>query len=112
MDDTSYKKNKTLESVVAAINMAAMGAAVALEKNFRIPNADVERVERKLDDLSQKIDGITEQLRSMHVTSRVQTAPFGTVNADKADKKAGVAPEAKSQDLIYVKKPSEFPFYS
>ena len=113
---SSHKKNKALDAVVAAINLAAMGAAVtATSRNSDVPSIEAERVERKINELSAKLDRIAEQLKNLQVPSQDQKVLVASGNTAEADKKPEATQQqqqAKPQDVIYVRKSSEFQFYS
>ncbi|HEU4604854.1 MAG TPA: hypothetical protein VFS46_01315 [Nitrososphaera sp.] len=107
--DGSQKK-KSFDAVVAAINMAAMGAGIAAAviaaSKSKAAGADADRIEKSIGELNEKFDRISEQLKSMH--PEVGTA---TKQAEKKPENAAQHPKPQ-QDVIYVRKSTEFSFYN
>ncbi|HKU50368.1 MAG TPA: hypothetical protein VJP79_10480 [Nitrososphaera sp.] len=135
-ESSSQKKTKTIDAVIAAVNLAAMGVALsskAEEKMFegddnnRGSSDKREAVEKRLDELAEKLDRISEQLKVLQgpqqeqqkvvavaastTTTTTATATGAVDGADKQPENAGTQ-QAKPQDVIYVRKSSEFSFYS
>jgi t-SNARE complex subunit (syntaxin) len=108
MDESSQRK-KSLDAVITAINMVAMGAGIAAaiiaaNKN-RATGANADRIEKSISDLNVKFDRIAEQLKS--------TQPEASTTTKEAEKKPENAQQPhKPQDVIYVRKSSEFSFYN
>lgn len=106
-ESSSQKRNRTLDTVVAAVNLAAIGAAARTAKG-----QDAERLEKKIDELGAKIEKIAEQIKVMQAPQQEQKIIVGTASAAEGDKKPEGVQQAKPQDVIYVRKSTEFPFYS
>jgi t-SNARE complex subunit (syntaxin) len=109
MDESSQKKR--FDSIITAINMAAMGAGIAAAvlaaNKSKAASADAARLERSISELSSKFDRITEQLKGMQ--------PDMSATPKEAEKKPEPSqqPQSKTQqDVIYVRKSSEFSFYN
>lgn len=110
MDESSQKK-KSFDVIVTAINMAAMGAGIAAAvlaaNKSKSAGTDAARIEKSISELNTKFDRIAEQLKTMH--------PEVSAATKEAEKKPESAqqPHAKpQQDVIYVRKSSEFSFYN
>jgi flagellar hook-basal body complex protein FliE len=106
MDESSKKK---VLKHVTAINMAAMGAGIATAiiaaKKSKEASTDAGRIEKSISELNTKFDRISEQLKSMQ--------PEVSTTTKEAEKKAENAQlPHKPQDVIYVRKSSEFSFYN
>lgn len=106
--DESFQKKK-FDTIVAAINIAAMSAGIAAAvfaaNRSRSTSAEADRIEKSIGDLKNKFDTITEQLKSMQ--------PEVIAPAKEAEKKPESAQQPqKPQDVIYVRKSSEFSFYN
>lgn len=84
MDESSPQKKKGLDAVIAAIS----------------------GVEKSISDLNAKFDRISEQLKSLQ--------PEVNTTTKEAEKKpeSTQQPHSKPQDVIYVRKSSEFSFYN
>ena len=107
MDESSQKKK--FDAIVTAINMAAMGAGIAAAlfaaNKSKTANTEADRIEKSIGQLKGKFDTITEQLKSMQ--------PEVSAPAKQSEKKPESAPQPqKPQDVIYVRKSSEFSFYN
>jgi hypothetical protein len=107
--DISPQKKKGFDAIITAINMAAMGvgiaAAVMAANKSRSTSADADRIEKSIGELNQKFDRITEQLKSAH--------PELSTATKEAEKKPESAQQpSRPQDVIYVRKSSEFSFYN
>ena len=85
MDGSSQQKKKSLDAVIAAIT----------------------GVEKSISELNAKFDRISEQLKSMQ--PEVSTT---TKEAEKKPESAQQPHNSKPQDVIYVRKSSEFSFYN
>jgi hypothetical protein len=109
MDEVSQKKK--FDAIVTAINMAAMGAGIAaavLSANkSKSASADAARIEKSISELNAKFDRITEQLKSMQ--PEVGTATKEAKKPEGAQQPHSTKPQ---QDVIYVRKSSEFSFYN
>lgn len=108
--DESQKK-KSFDAIITAINMAAMGAGIAAAAiaagKSRAAGADASRIEKSISELNAKFDRISEQLKSM------QQPEVGAATTREAGKKPeGGSQQHKQQDVIYVRKSSEFSFYN
>ncbi|HEX7031678.1 MAG TPA: hypothetical protein VF172_01635 [Nitrososphaera sp.] len=112
MGDESSQKKKSFDAIITAINMAAMGAGIAAAvfaaNRSKSVSADADRIEKSIGELKGKFDMISQQLKSMQ--------PEVSAAAKETEKKPESAqqPNAKpqQQDVIYVRKPSEFSFYN
>jgi hypothetical protein len=111
MDEVSQKKK--IDAIVTAINMAAMGAGVAAAvlaaNKSKSVNTDAARIEKSISELNAKFDRITEQLKSMQpevaaATKEAEKKPEGAQQPHNSTK--------PQQDVIYVRKSSEFSFYN
>ncbi len=110
MDESSQKK-KSLDAVITAINMAAMGAGIAAAiiaaSKSKTARADASKIEKSISELSAKFDRMSEQLKS------IQPEVNNTTTKEVEKKPEGVTqPHSKPQDVIYVRKSSEFSFYN
>jgi hypothetical protein len=110
MDDSSQKK-KSFDAIITAINMAAMGAGIAAAvlaaNKSKSANTDAARIEKSIGELKTKFDMISEQLKNMH--------PEVSAATKEAEKKPETTQQPHSkpqQDIIYVRKSSEFSFYN
>jgi septal ring factor EnvC (AmiA/AmiB activator) len=109
MDEPSQKK-RNFDAIITAINIAALGAgiavAVAAANKSKAPSAETGRIEKTISELNTKFDRISQQLKSVQ--------PEINTTAKETEKKPEGAPEPnkKAQDLIYVRKSSEFSFYN
>ena len=107
--DGSQKK-KGFDAIVAAINMAAMGAglaaAVIAASKSKAAGADADRIEKSISELNEKFDRISQQLKSMH-------PEVGTATKQAERKPESAQSHGKpQQDVIYVRKSTEFSFYN
>jgi t-SNARE complex subunit (syntaxin) len=110
MDESSSQKKK-VDAIVTALNMAAMSAGIAAAvlaaNKSKSASTDPARIEKSISELNAKFDRITEQLKSVHpevgaATKEVEKKPEGAQQ-----------PHGKpQQDVIYVRKSSEFSFYN
>src|SRR5690606_7274077 len=113
MDDESSQKKKSFEAIITAINMAAMGvgiaAAVFAANKRKSDNTDAERIEKSIGELKDKFDMISQQLKNMHPGVRATTKE--TENPENSPQPSA-KPQQQQQDVIYVRKSSEFSFYN
>lgn len=109
MDErSSQKKFKTIDAVIAAVNLAAMGSAIGSTRSSR----DEMLLEKKLDDLGTKIERLEQQVKSLQPPLGEQKISVAAANSAEPDKKPEGVQQAKNQDVIYVRKSTEFSFYS
>lgn len=115
MDESSHqaKKPKGFDAIITAINMAALGAgiaaAVVAANKSKSASADAGRIEKSVNELNAKFDKISEQLKEMQ-PAKIEVP---ATTAKEAEKKPDSVPQQpKPQDVIYVKKSSEFSFYN
>ena len=110
------KKSKSFEVIITAINIIAMAtgiasAAIAANKS-KTTGANACRIEKSVGELNSKFDKISEQLKSIQ-PAKIE-APSTT--AKEAEKKPDGATQQHQprpqQDVIYVRKASEFSFYN
>lgn len=119
MDESSNqttKKSKSSDSIITAINMIAMGAGIAAAiiaaNKSKTASKDASRIEKSVSELNAKFDKISDQLKT------IQQQPAKVDDPVSSSKKAdGVAQQQQQQpkpqqDVIYVKKSSEFSFYN
>jgi len=90
--------------------MAAMGAGIAAAviaaSKSKAAGADADRIEKSIGELNEKFDRISEQLKGMQLE-------VGTATKQSEKKLEGAQPHGKpQQDVIYVRKSSEFSFYN
>jgi hypothetical protein len=117
MDESSHqaKKPKGFDAIITAINMAAMGAgiaaAVVAANKSKAASADAGRIEKSVNELNAKFDRISEQLKGIQPAAKIEVPATTTKDAEK---KPDSAPQQqpKPQDVIYVRKSSEFSFYN
>jgi hypothetical protein len=69
-------------------------------------------LEKKIDDLGARIERLTEQIKALQVPQTEQKLVVGAASAAEPEKKQEGVQQAKAQDVIYVKKSTEFSFYS
>jgi len=133
-ESSSQKKTKTIDAVIAAVNLAAMGVALSSKVEEKTSDGDDDHrgssdkraaVEKRLDELAEKLDRISEQLKVLQgpqqeqqkvvaaasTTTTTATATGAVDGDDKQPENAGTQ-QAKPQDVIYVRKSSDFSFYS
>jgi phosphoribosylcarboxyaminoimidazole (NCAIR) mutase len=104
--DESPQKKKGFDALVTAINMGAgIAAAVIAANKSKEASTDAGRIEKSISELNTKFDRISEQLKSIH--PEVSTT---TKQAEKKPENAQLP--HKPQDVIYVRKSSEFSFYN
>lgn len=110
------KNSKSLNAIITAINIAVMGtgiaaAAIAANKS-KIASADACRIEKSVSELNSKFDKVSEQLKSIQpakIEVPVTTAKETEKKQDKGEQQQQPKPQ---QDVIYVRKSSEFSFYN
>ncbi|AFU57442.1 hypothetical protein Ngar_c04980 [Candidatus Nitrososphaera gargensis Ga9.2] len=111
-DEVSSQKKKSFEVIITALNMAAMGAGIAAAviaaSKSKAASADAGKIEKSISDLSAKFDKMSEQLKS------IQPEVNNNTTTKEVDKKpeGAAQPHNKPQDVIYVRKSSEFSFYN
>jgi hypothetical protein len=107
--DEASQKKKGFDAIITAINMAAMGAGIAAAviaaSKSKAASADAGRIEKSIGELNSKFDRMSEQLKS------IQPEVNTTAKAEKKPEGAQ-QPHGKPQDVIYVRKSSEFSFYN
>jgi hypothetical protein len=116
MDESSHqaKKPKGFDFFITAINMAAMGAGIAAAitaaNKSKSASTDAERIEKSMSELNAKFDKISEQLKGIQ-PAKIEvpgaTAKDPEKRLDNASQK-----QQKPQEVIYVRKSSEFSFYN
>lgn len=88
--------------------MAAMGAGIAAAviaaNKSKDANADAGKIEKSISELNEKFDRISEQLKSIQ--------PEFNTTTKEAEKKQNAQQPPKPQEVIYVRKSSEFSFYN
>ena len=111
------RKTRSFDSIITAINIIAMGAgfaaaAIAASKS-KTASVDANRIEKSVNELNSKFDKISEQLRSLQ-PSKMQVSVAAAKESDR--KPDSTAPQQQQpkpqQDVIYVRKSSEFSFYN
>jgi hypothetical protein len=69
-------------------------------------------LEKKIDDLGTKIERLAEHVKALQAPQTEQKIVVGDAGTAEPEKKPEGAQQAKAQDVIYVKKSTEFSFYS
>jgi peptidoglycan hydrolase CwlO-like protein len=104
----SSQKKKDFAAIISAMDMAAMGAGIAAAviaaNKSKDASADPGKIEKSISELNEKFDRISEQLKSMQ--------PEINTTTKEAEKKQNAQQPPKPQDVIYVRKSSEFSFYN
>jgi flagellar hook-basal body complex protein FliE len=107
MDESSQKK-KSFDAIITAINMAAMGAGIAAAvlaaNKSKSANADAARIEKSISELNNKFDRMLKTMQPEVSTT--------TKEAEKKPEGAQQPHSKPQQDVIYVRKSSEFSFYN
>ena len=108
MDERSKNKRR-FDAVITAINIAAFGAGIAAviaARKGKVATADAGKIEKTVSELSVKFDRISEQLKNIQ--------PDASAPAKEVEKKPEGPHQThgKPQDIIYVRKSSEFSFYN
>jgi t-SNARE complex subunit (syntaxin) len=104
----SFQKKKDFDAIISAMDMAAMGAGIAAAviaaNKSKDASADAGKIEKSISELNEKFDRISAQLKSMQ--------PEINTTTKEAEKKQSAQQAPKPQDVIYVRKSSEFSFYN
>jgi len=88
--------------------VAGIAAAVIAANKGKSASADASKIEKSMSELNSKFDKISEQLKGIQPKMEVSS-----VTARESEKKPNGAPQqSKPQDIIYVRKSSEFSFYN
>lgn len=130
MDESSssppslQKKMKNMDAKInTAINLAVMGAgiaaAVAAANKSEAATVEASKIEKSLSELSAKFDKMAEQLKVMQQQApspppqqqKIEVSASGAKEAEKKPE-ATQQQQQKPQDVIYVRKSSEFSFYN
>ena len=112
MDESSQQRKKNLDAIVAAISTATMGAGIAAAAiaagKYNSASVDAARIEKSISELNSKFDRIAEQLKSIH--------PEISATAKEVEKRQESVQQPHKgkpqQEVIYVRKSSEFSFYN
>lgn len=113
MDESSSKnsvKKKDLDAIINTVNMAmgaGIAAAIAATNKSGVPDAG--RLEKRIEELNAKFDRLSEQLKGLQPAMPAQKIEVGAAPKE-AEKKENA--QQKPQDVIYVRKSSEFSFYN
>lgn len=118
MDESSNqttKKSKSSDSIITAINMIAMGAGIAAAiiaaNKSKTASKDASRIEKSVSELNAKFDKISDQLKTIQQPAKVDDPVSSSKKADGVAQQQQQQPKPQ-QDVIYVKKSSEFSFYN
>lgn len=109
---------KSVDAIITAINMAAMGAgiaaAVAAAGKSKTTSAEAARIEKSVSELNAKFDRISEQLKSIQQPAAKMEMPANAKESAEKKPESAQQPQQqqKPQDVIYVRKSSEFSFYN
>jgi hypothetical protein len=128
MDESSssslQKKTKNMDAkITTAINLAVMGAgiaaAVAATNKSKAASAEARKIEKSISELSAKFDKMVQQLKVMQQQvpqqqqqQKIEVSASGAKEAEKKPKATQQQQKKKPQDVIYVRKSSEFSFYN
>jgi hypothetical protein len=127
MDESSssslQKKTKNMDAkITTAINLAVMGAgiaaAVAATNKSKAASAEARKIEKSISELSAKFDKMVQQLKVMQQQApqqqqqKIEVSASGAKEAEKKPKATQQQQKKKPQDVIYVRKSSEFSFYN
>ena len=112
------KKSKSFEAIITAVNIFAMAtgiaaAAIAANKS-KTAGVNASRIETSVSQLNSKFDKISEQLKSIQ-PSKIEAASTTTKESEKKPEGGATQQQHQSrpqQDVIYVRKASEFSFYN
>ena len=107
-DSSSQKKTRTLDAVIAAVNLAAMGSAIGSSRS----TSDAQEIAKKIDELGARIEQLASQVKALQAPQQEQKMVVDQAGSPEAEKKPEAVQQAKSQDVIYVRKATEFSFYS
>jgi hypothetical protein len=69
-------------------------------------------LEKKIDDLGAKIEQLVVQVRALQVPQNEQKLVVAAESTAEPEKKSEGIQQAKAQEVIYVRKSTEFSFYS
>jgi protein-disulfide isomerase len=111
------KNSKSIDAIITAINMAVMGAGIAAAaiaaNKSKIASADASRIEKTVSELNSKFDKVSEQLKSIQPAKIEVPATTAKETEKKQDSGEQQQQQPKpQQDVIYVRKSSEFSFYN
>lgn len=113
MDESSSKnsvKKKDLDAIINTVNMAVgAGIAAAIAATNKTTGNDAGRLEKRIEELNAKFDRLSEQLKGLQPAMPQQKIEVGAAPKE-AEKKENA--QQKPQDVIYVRKSSEFSFYN
>lgn len=119
MDESqnAVKKSKSFDAIITAINMAIMGtgiaAAVIATNKSRSASSDAKRIEKSVGMLNNKFDKLSEQLKNIQHPAKLEVTAAATKESEKKpDVGAQQQQQKPQQDIIYVRKASEFSFYN
>ena len=109
-------KSKSFEAIITAVNIIAMATGIAAAtiaaNKSKTSDVNASRIEKSVGELSGKFDKISEQLKSLQ-PAKIE-AP--STSAKESEKKPDGATQQQQsrpkQDVIYVRKASEFSFYN
>jgi septal ring factor EnvC (AmiA/AmiB activator) len=95
----------------------SIAAAAAANKDKKEAAIEADRVEKAVSELKEKVDKISDQLRAIQPNNNNNNTTNSSSNESAAGKESekksdGAKPQQKTEDVIYVKKASEFWFYS
>ncbi len=110
------KNSKGLDAIINAINMAIVGAGIAAaaiaSNKSKIASADASRIEKSVNELNSKFDKVSEQLKSIPLAKIEVPATTAKESEKKPDSAEQQQQPKPHQDVIYVRKSSEFSFYN
>jgi hypothetical protein len=109
-ESSSQKKTKGLDGVIG-INLAATGTAINTSLG-KLADTEPGRIEKKIDDLGAKIERLAEQIKALQAPQQEQKIVADPANSGEPEKKPAGAQQVKAHDVIYVKKSTDFSFYS
>lgn len=114
MDESSSKssvKKKDLDAIINTVNMAVgAGIAAAIAATSKTNVAEAGRIEKRIEELNAKFDRLSEQLKGLQPALPQQQKIEVGAAPKEAEKKENA--QQKPQDVIYVRKSSEFSFYN
>jgi hypothetical protein len=108
-DSSSQKKTRTLDAVIAAVNLAAMGSAIGSSRSSADAHSEIAK---KIDELGARIEQLASQVKALQAPQQEQKMVVDHAGSPEAEKKPDAVQQAKAQDVIYVRKATEFSFYS
>lgn len=111
------KRSKSFDAIITAINMAIMGtgiaAAVIATNKSKSASSNARRIEKSVGELNSKFDRISEQLKTLQNPAKAEVLTATTKESEKKpDAGASQQQPKPQQDIIYVRKASEFSFYN